>query len=52
MTSGIGQTDGRLRVVQVSPFLDPEERGTEELLAAWPTLVYVAEALVREGIGD
>ena len=49
MRSEIQQPEDRLRVVQVSPFLDPAERSAEDLLAAWPTLVHVAEALARAG---
>ena len=50
MSSGIRRPEDRLRVVQVSPFLDPAERGAEDLLAAWPTLVHVAVAVARTGV--
>ena len=49
MSSGIRRPEDRLKVVQVSPFLDPAERGAEDLLTAWPTLVHVAEAVARAG---
>ncbi len=49
MISGIRRPEDRLRVVQVSPFLDPAKRSAEDLLSAWPTLVQVAEAVARAG---
>ncbi len=40
-----------LHVVQISFFSDPEGRSPAQLLDAWPTLVDVAEAASRAGIG-
>lgn len=39
-----------LHAVQISFFSDPQRRSPDQLLAAWPTLVDVAEAASRSGI--
>jgi glycosyltransferase involved in cell wall biosynthesis len=39
-----------LHVAQISFFTDPEERPPEQLLAAWPSLVDVAEAACGAGV--
>lgn len=39
-----------LCVAQVSFYLDPARRGPEELLAAWPSLVEIAEAASKKGL--
>lgn len=38
-----------LRIAQIGFFRDPADRTPEELLAAWPTLVDVAESVARAG---
>src|SRR5579871_4301494 len=41
---------GALRVLQVSFFVDPQCRDPQALLAAWPSLVDIAEAAAAAGI--
>ena len=47
MTDEAGRT---LHAVQLSFFCDPAARPAAQLLAAWPTLVDVAEATARAGV--